>query len=89
MADNWKVERGSNGVGFVGMAGVICKIDSLNYTSGGIPVPINGFRPVAVLVNAEGGGFNGYFDGSKIVIYKDGGEVVGTLTDLTLVMIGN
>lgn len=89
MADiSWKVIRGPNAAGFIGASGIVIKADSMTYTTGGIGLPISGFVPTAVIaVDGEGGGYSGHFSDGKLLIYKDGAEASGTLSDVTIVMI--
>jgi len=89
MTDSWQINRNAGGIGFAGLSGVIFKKGSLDYTTGGIDLPIKDFDVVAVLsVNAEGGGVSGYYKNKKLKLYKDGAEASGTLSDVTLVLIG-
>lgn len=89
-ANGWKVERGTNAAGFIGLSGAVFKNASLEYTAGGIELPVAGFVPTAVIGVSAVGGLEAYYDAAnkKIVLYKNGAEASGTITDVTLVVIG-
>ena len=89
MTGTWQIIRNTGGVGFTGLSGVIFKIDTLAYTAGGFALPIKNFTPIAVVsVTAENGGISGYYSNKKLLLYKDGAEASGSLTDVTVVMLG-
>lgn len=90
-AKKWEpVFRGTNGFGFAGLSGAIFQLDSIEYTAGGIDVPLSAsFSPAALLSVSADGGITGYFDGQKIKLYRGASEVSGTLTNLQIIMLGH
>lgn len=90
-SNGFVIVRGANALGFTGEAGVIVKSTSLEYTEGGIDVPVKGFAPTAILGASAVGGLTAYFNPTtkKILLYQGASEASGTLTDVTLVMLGH
>lgn len=84
-------DKGPVGAGFNGLRRLIMRADSVDYTAGGIDVPI-GFQLEDIIEVSAKGGVTAWFDRAnrKIVIYTaNGKEATGTLNDVTLVLIGH
>jgi len=88
---NWKVERGVNSAGFLGVAGAVFKKDVLEYKQGGIDVPAYDFTPIAVIGASAVGGITAYYDPvlKKIILYRGNTEASGSILDVTLAIIGH
>ena len=84
-------DKGPVGAGFNGLKRLIMKADSVDYPAGGFDVPPR-FLPYAIVEASAKGGIMSWYDkaNNKIVLYTaNGTEASGTLTDLTIVMVGN
>lgn len=69
---------------------VLLRKKVLDYTQGGINMPVTGMVPVAVAGASAKGGLQGWYDPKtcKILLYRNGAEAVGLLEDVSLFVIG-
>lgn len=83
-------EGGAIGVGLMGMRRLIMRNASVAYTEGGFDLPIRGFEPVCIVGAMAEGGVDAYYNSTtrKIQFYRGGTEVTGTITDVTLIIVG-
>lgn len=90
-SNDWTIERGTNGAGFLGISGTIVKIDSLEYAEGGFNIPVRGFTLSAIVGATAAGGVTAYYNPAtgKIQLFKGTSEATGTLTNVTLVLLGH
>lgn len=83
-------DGGPVGLGFNGLRRLIMRGASVEYPAGGFLIPA-GFRVVAVLEASVEGGVMSWYDreNDRLVLYSANGvEVSGTLTDVTIVLVG-
>lgn len=89
-ADWVAMDNGPCGIGMLGFRRLILFAEAVTYATGGLEIPYS-FRPVAVLVNADGGADARYDPATdRVLLYRSGAEVdSGTeLTNVTLLMFG-
>ena len=84
-------DKGPVGAGFNGLRRLIMRAASVDYTAGGIELPEK-FLPEDLIEVTAKGGIMGWLDRTnrKVVLYTaNGKEATGTLTDVSIVLIGH
>jgi len=72
------------------MRRMIIRAPRMQYVAGGIDLPNIGFTPVTVMGASAEGGIMAYYDEStrKLRLYRNGAEASGTVTDLSVILLG-
>ena len=84
-------DGGVVGGGFNGFRRLIMRADSVDYTAGGFDIPA-GFNADSLMEASVKGGVLAWYDRAnrKVVLYTaNGKEATGTLTDVSIVLIGH
>ena len=84
-------DKGVVGGGFNGLKRLIMRAETVDYAAGGFELP-DGFEPVALMEASVSGGCLSHLDRAnrKVILYSARSkEMTGTLTDVTIVVVGH